>query len=124
MAPRVAVLATGGTIATHTDGSGTAVVRPGRREVLGHLPLPAGVAVAAEDVHPAGGDAAAEPTRRGRVVVTSTPLASGAVVPVHGDEGGADLRRADADAVRAASTGYVDPATRAPDRPPVARTRG
>jgi L-asparaginase/Glu-tRNA(Gln) amidotransferase subunit D len=30
----------------------------------------------------------------------------------------------DADAVRAASTEYVDPTTRPPDRPPVARARG
>ena len=50
MALRVAVLATGGTIATRTDGSGTAVTRTSGRELLGDLPLSAGVAVDAEDV--------------------------------------------------------------------------
>jgi L-asparaginase/Glu-tRNA(Gln) amidotransferase subunit D len=50
VALRVAVLPTGGTIATRTDGSGTAVARTSGRELLGDLPLPAGVAVDAEDV--------------------------------------------------------------------------
>ena len=54
MALRVAVLATGGTIATRTDASGTAVARAGGRELLGDLPLPAGVAVDAEDVFRVG----------------------------------------------------------------------
>ena len=54
MARRVAVLATGGTIATRTDGSGTAVARASGRELLGDLPLTAGVAVDAEDVFRVG----------------------------------------------------------------------
>jgi L-asparaginase len=54
VALRVAVLATGGTIATRTDASGTAVARAGGRELLGDLPLPAGVAVDAEDVFRVG----------------------------------------------------------------------
>ena len=47
---RVAVLATGGTIATRTDEFGTAVARASGQELVGDLPLPHGVAVEAEDV--------------------------------------------------------------------------
>ncbi len=47
---RVAVLATGETIATRTDRCGTAVARAGRRELLGELPLSPGFAVGAGDV--------------------------------------------------------------------------
>ncbi len=50
----VAVLATGGTIATRTDESGTAVARTSGPELLGDLALPAGVAVDAEDVFRVG----------------------------------------------------------------------
>jgi L-asparaginase len=46
----VAVLATGGTIATRTDGPGTAVARVSGRELAYELPLPPGGAVEAEDV--------------------------------------------------------------------------
>ncbi|MCW2705133.1 MAG: hypothetical protein JWQ37_3128 [Blastococcus sp.] len=51
---RVAVLATGGTIATRTDGSGTAVARVSGRELAYDLPLPPGGAVEAEDVFRVG----------------------------------------------------------------------
>ena len=122
MALRVAVLATGGTIATRTDGSGTAVARTSGREALGDLPLPAGVAVDAEDVF------RVVTARRPCSTRSSSPSAStsafgtrwlartglAALLCVHDD----------ADAVRAASTEYVDPTTRPPDRPPVARARG
>lgn len=47
---RVAVLATGGTIATRTNESGTAIARASGQELVGDLPLPPGVAVEAEDV--------------------------------------------------------------------------
>ena len=47
---RVAVPATGETIATPTDRCGTAAARAGGQELLGDLPLPPGIAVAAEDV--------------------------------------------------------------------------
>ena len=46
---RVAVLVTGGTMATRTDRSGTAVARAGEQELLGDLPLPPGIAVDAEE---------------------------------------------------------------------------
>ena len=46
---RVAVLVTGGTMATRTDRPGTAVARAGEQEVLGDLPLPPGIAVDAEE---------------------------------------------------------------------------
>jgi hypothetical protein len=122
VALRVAVLATGGTIATRTDGSGTAVTRTSGRELLGDLPLSAGVAVDAEDVLRVGSCATT------RTTCISSPSAStnafgttwlarialAALLCVHDD----------ADAVRAASTEYVDPTTRPPDRPPVARARG
>ena len=49
MALSVAVLATGGTIAPRTDASGTAAARAGGREPLDDLPVPAGVALDAED---------------------------------------------------------------------------
>ena len=51
---RVAVLATGETIATRTDRCGTAVARAGRQELLGEVPLSPGIAVDAEDVVRAG----------------------------------------------------------------------
>jgi L-asparaginase len=50
----VAVLATGGTIATRTDGSGTAVARVSGRELAYDLSLPSGGAVEAEDVFRVG----------------------------------------------------------------------
>jgi L-asparaginase len=50
----VAALATGGTIATRTDESGTAVARATGQELVGDLPLPPGVAVEAEDVFRVG----------------------------------------------------------------------
>src|SRR3954451_15010035 len=46
---REAVLATGGTIPTRTDESGTAMTRAGGREPVGDLPLPRGVTVEVED---------------------------------------------------------------------------
>ena len=54
MALKVAVLATGGTIATRTDRSGTAVARAGGRELVHDLPLPPGVVVDTEDVFRVG----------------------------------------------------------------------
>ena len=119
MALRVAVLATGGTIATRTDGSGTAVARTSGREPLGDLPLPTGVAVDAEDVF--------------RVGSCATTLQHPQQLAVRVDERLRDdvagphrpaLLSAGADAVRAASPESVDPTTRPPDRPPVARARG
>ncbi len=89
MALSVAVLPTGGTIVPRTDGSGTAAARAGGRELLGDLPLSAGVAVDAEDVSRVGSHA----TTLQHLVV----------------------RVDDGDAVRAASTEYVDPTTRPPD---------
>ena len=46
---RVAVLGTGGTMATRTDRSGTAVAPAGEQEVLADLPLPPGIVVDAEE---------------------------------------------------------------------------
>jgi L-asparaginase len=50
----VAVLATGGTIATRTDESGTAVARASGQDLVGDLSLPHGVTVEAEDVFRVG----------------------------------------------------------------------
>ena len=98
MALGVAVLAAGGTITSRTDGSGTATAQAGRRNPLGNLPLPAGVAVDAEDVS--------------RLSSHATPLQQ-PVVRVH-----------DGDAGPAASTEHGDPPTRPLHRPPVATTGG
>ena len=54
---RVAVLATGGSTATRTDRSGTAVARASEQELLGDLPLSPGIAVDAEDVFCVGSHA-------------------------------------------------------------------
>jgi L-asparaginase len=51
---RVVVLATGGTIATRTDRSGTAVARASGWDLVGDLPLPPGVVVDVEDVFRVG----------------------------------------------------------------------
>jgi hypothetical protein len=120
VALRVAVLATGGTIATRTDGSGTAVARTSGREPLGDLPLPAGVAVDAEDVF------RVVTARRPCSTRSSSPSASTSAFGTRwlARTGLAALPRVHDDAVRAASTEYVDPTTRPPDRPPVARARG
>ncbi len=122
MALRVAVLATGGTIATRTDGSGTAVARASGRKSLGDLPLPAGVAVDAEDVFRVGSYATTL-----QHLQHLQQLAVRVAGRLRGDVAGPHrpaLLSSDADAVRAASTEYVDPTTRPPDRPPVARARG
>jgi L-asparaginase len=50
----VAALATGGTIATRTDESGTAVARASGQELVGNLSLPPGISVEAEDVFRVG----------------------------------------------------------------------
>ena len=54
---RVAVLATGGSTATRTDRSRTAVARASEQELLGDLPLAPGIAVDAEDVFYVGSHA-------------------------------------------------------------------
>jgi L-asparaginase len=88
----------------------------------------------AGNANPAIRDAVAELTGAGVVIVTSTRVLAGAVVPIYGNGGGADLQRAgavpsgllrppqarivlaallsahtDPDAVRAAFIGFVDP---------------